>query len=988
VHLLRVPFALAALLASTASAQDTGSVRGVVFDGDFDVPLSGAQVLLVELTRAASTTDQGAFLLTNVPAGTYTLVATKEGYARVVRPNVLVAAGRLTDVGLIELAGEFTDLDEFVVEDILGATAGTEAALLNLRLETPALIDSISSELMTRAGVGDAAAALRLVAGATVAENKSAVIRGLPDRYVSSQLNRVRLPSADEDKRAVELDQFPSGVIESIQVSKTFTPDQQGDASGGAVDVRLRSIPEETVFRLKLQRSYNTNVAGRNDFLTYDGGGVDFFGSDDGDRDVQLDNLGQNWTGAVGVTEGDAPTDYKWSLDAGKKLELENGMKLGGFATLFYERDSAFYDNGVLDSWWLDRSISNELTPEANQGLATSNDFKTGLYDVTQGSQSVQWGGLATIGMETERSRVGLTYLYSRTAEDTATLAEDTRGKAFFFPGYDPNNPTGPGNQFSDRSAAPYLRQETLEYTERTTDSLQLAGTHELPVAPKTIGPFLFQPPELSWIAARSSATLDQPDKRLFSSLFLPASDLSGTPIDPLWIGYFPASNVNLGNLQRIFKAIEEDSTELAADLKWPFEQWSGESGYVKLGVFQDKVERSFDQNTFSNFGDFSASFPGTFDQFWSEFFPFEDHPITQSPYDIDYKGDIEVAASYGMLDLPLAESLHIIGGVRFEHTNIQIQNFPGDLAFWIPPGDTAPRDLDPGDADVDFGQYDTLPAIGFEYEPIEKLMLRTSYSRTIARQTFKELTPIIQQEFSGGPIFIGNPSLEMSDLQNFDLRLDYSPYPGGFASVSWFKKRIENPIEYVQKLVDFTFTTPVNYRSGDLEGYELELRQDLGHFRENLEGLSIGANATFIQSQVELTADEQFDFGQLGVPHKTRDMVLTPDHLYNLYATYAIQHLGTELSVFYTVKGDTLVAGAGKSAFAYVPDVYAQEYGTLNFSLSCKLGHGVALQFQAKNLTDPEIEEVFHSEFVSQDQTRSSFTRGREYSLGISVNL
>src|SRR5262249_58743734 len=119
-----------------------------------------------------------------------------------------------------------------------------------------------------------------------------AVIRGLPDRYVSSQMNNVVLPTADENKRAVELDQFPAPVIESIQVSKTFTPDQQGDASGGAVNVRLRGIPDTPVFQFKNQLTYNSQVTGRSDFLTYQGRGVHFWGRDDGGRGAPHGNLG------------------------------------------------------------------------------------------------------------------------------------------------------------------------------------------------------------------------------------------------------------------------------------------------------------------------------------------------------------------------------------------------------------------------------------------------------------------------------------------------------------------------------------------------------------------------------------------------------------------------------------------------------------------------------------------------------------------------
>src|SRR6185295_5935434 len=117
-------------------------------------------------------------------------------------------------------------------------------------------------------------------------------------RYVVSQMNGVRLPTADEDKRAVELDQFPAAIIESLQVSKTFTPDQQGDASGGAVNVRLKGVPKDPFFvSFKSQYSYNTQSSGRDDFLTYEGGGVDFWGMDDGGRDVQTDLIGMDWRG-------------------------------------------------------------------------------------------------------------------------------------------------------------------------------------------------------------------------------------------------------------------------------------------------------------------------------------------------------------------------------------------------------------------------------------------------------------------------------------------------------------------------------------------------------------------------------------------------------------------------------------------------------------------------------------------------------------------
>lgn len=975
--------------------QPSGSIRGVVYDKDFDVPLASARVTAVETGESVLTTDQGNFVFGMLAPGRYTLVFTKDGYVRQVKADVVVSSGQLTDVD-VSLSGEFTDLDEFVVQDVLQLGGGTEAGLLQLRAESAALMDSIGADLMSRAGAGDAASALKLVAGASVQNGKYAVIRGLPDRYVNSQMNGVRLPTADEDKRAVELDQYPAAVIESIQVSKTFTPDQQGDASGGAVNVKLKSLPDETIVQVKAQYSYNSLSAG-SDFLTYNGGGLNFLGRDGGGRDIQYGNLGNNWEGAAGVSEGDAPTDYKWSFLAGSKHQFDNGVKVGGIVSTFYERDSSFYSNGKDDSYWVTTPGAG-LVPQTNQGTPQDGDFKTSLFDVTQGSQSVNWGGLASLGVETENHFLGLTYLYTHNAEDTATLAEDTRGKAYFFPGYDPNDPTGPGNTPGTLNAAPYLRLETLEYTERTTGTLQLNGRQKLGLENFVIADtFKFHSPEVDWIAAHSSAEMLQPDKRQFGALFLPQSFNPGVPpfIPPFttpatWYPYKPAANFNLGNFQRIWKSVDEESNQYSLNLKLPFEQWSGDSGYLKAGLFDDQVTRDFNQETFSNFGDAGAFFLGDFDQFWSASFPFENHPITESLFDVDYKGDQHISAWYGMLDLPLSSQVNVIGGVRFESTEIGIVNDPEANATWFPPGATAPVTLLPGEADVSFQQDDVLPSIGLNYEPIPEVTLRSSFSQTVARQTFKELTPILQQEFLGGPIFIGEPTLGMSSLDNYDLRADYVPYDGSLVSVSWFKKDIRDPIEYVQRLAAFTYTTPVNYPSGELTGYELEVRQSLGKIWDPLEGFALGANGTLIDSEVTLPDDEAAGFNLPGIqaPMSSRDMTNAPDHLYNFYLTYDLPSTGTQVGLFYTMQGDTLVAGAGQSLGNFVPNVYALGYDTLNLSIAQGLGKYIKLQFQATNLTDPQIQEVYRSKYIGDDVTKTSYTKGIDYSISLAAHF
>lgn len=991
-----------ALLTLPALAQETqaGSVRGAIQDADFEAPLPNATVTLLELDpqRSANSDDSGAYVLSDLPPGTYTLVFSKEGYERQVRTGVVVTAGQLTEVN-ISLAGEFTDMEEFIVQDLLGVGSGAEGSLLELRLDSPALMDSVSSDLMSKAGASDAAGALRLVAGATVKDGKSAVIRGLPDRYVSSQLNGVRLPSADEDKRAVELDQFPSAVIDSVQVTKTFTPDQMGDASGGAVDVRLKGIPDETVLQMKTEFGFATKVTGRRDFLSYDGGGVSTLGRDGGKRDVQRDLIGESWAGAVGVNESDAPMDYKWSTAFGGSHTLDNGVRFGGFANFFYERDSAVIENGTEDSYWIDQPRQG-LTPEYSQGSPEQGQWFSSLYDINQGSTMVQWGALGTIGMESDNHTLNLSYLSSRTAEDTATLAEDTRGKAYYFEDYDPNDPEGPGNGQTELDAAPYTRLQTLAYTERTTSSVQLAGTHALPLKRLDIGSaFSFSKPELAWTLAHSTADLYQPDKRQFGSYWQPSAFIPGVPpftedsySIPVWQELKPSDNINLGNLQRIWKTIEETSDQRRVDLTVPFEQWQGESGYFKFGIFDDKVKRSFEQESFSNGGQPAGSFEGGFNDFWSRSWEDEDHPMEESLYDVNYKATQNISAWYLMTDMPIGSYLNVIGGIRYESTDISLINEPDELAFWFPEGSTSQVSLanDPGAADVDFSQRDSLPSLALIAEPHEKVTVRASYSETIARQTFKELTPILQQEFLGGPIFIGDPNLKMSSLKNYDLRVDYRPYSGGLISASYFKKKIQDPIEYVQRLAGFTYTAPVNYPEGQLSGLEIELRQELTVFSEKLDGLTVGLNGTFINSKVYLPEDEAASFAlpNIDVPMTSRDMVNAPERLFNAFVTYDFTPTDTRFGLFYTVQGDTLVSGAGVSDSNLVPNVYATRFDTLNFSLAQGIGPWLTLTFKAKNLTNPTIEEVYRSDALQRDVRNTSYTRGIDYSISLTAEI
>jgi len=989
-----------AISAVGAQGAPQGGVRGVIEDADFNRPLSGVRVTIVQTGQTTTSQEQGNYVINEVKPGTYTVVFFREGYAREVRNDVLVPSGDFATVNT-SLSGEFTDMDEFEVQEVeIGG--GTEAGLLELRAKSPALIDSVSSELISQAGASDAASALQLVAGATVQDGKFAVIRGLPDRFVVSQINGVRLPSADKETRAAELDQFPSAVIESVQVSKTFTPDQQGDASGGAVNVVLKGIPDENVFEIKFGVSLNTNVAENyDDFITYKGGGVNFLG--ERDKTITTD---PNEFEAAGVTfDSTSPVTYSAGLTLGGRHEFDNGVTVGAVASLFYKTDNAFFDDGVDDALHVTSFIGRPVIKvSGDDGSRT-----TELFDVTQGSESVKWGGLAAAGVETENHSLNIIYLFTHAAKDQATLAEDTRGRELVSP---------PPDGGAD---LPFIRLHTLTYSERETETLQFRGEHTLPLPDVGVADFLvFKAPQVDWTYALSSARFDEPDKRTFGSQYQFGFDPTFFP--PRFFPFRPGSSFVFGNFQRTYESISEDSDQVFANVTFPFEQWSGDEGFVRVGMFKDEVERQFRQESFSNFGVMALPFPDLppplgsgppgpvpfegvfFSDGFAQWLEDTGQSVQESTVDVDYMGAQELAAWYVMVDLPVTSWLKFIGGVRFESTSISTVLDPEEDASIVDPISGVRRPMrDPFTGvrlispttglpvgDSKFSQDDVLPAIAFVLEPTDRITIRGSYAETVARQTFRELTPVQQQEFLGGDVFIGNPGLLMAAVKNYDLRLDFTPYDGGLISLSWFRKDIKDPIEFVQESTadgTFDFTTPRNFPSAKMTGVEVEVRQDMGHFWEKLEGLRVGGNATFIDGKVQLPATETI----IAEGTTERDMTNAPEFLLNFFMTYDIEYTGTKIGVFYTVRGDTLIAGAlapQNSTFPFTPSIYEEQFDSLNVTVSQQIGEYFNLKFSAKNLTNPKIREVYRSPLFSRDFVRSSHTEGIDLSLSLSAEI
>ena len=268
---------------AVAQPTRTGRIAGTVVEGALGQPLVGAFVRLRDQQLGAVTDLDGAYRVEAVPPATYTLESSMIGYATTTVTDIVVEPGATVTIDLVLQSEAIRIGKEVVVK--AQALYDTEAALLRARQKAPAVSDAISAEDITRTGSGDAADAMAHVTGATVVGGKYVYIRGLGERYSSVQLNGSSLPSADPDKRAVPMDLFPSGMLESIVTTKSFTPDQPGDFTGGVVDFGTRRFPETFELSVSASTTYNARSSLADDFfLTYEGGERDWIGTDDGTR--------------------------------------------------------------------------------------------------------------------------------------------------------------------------------------------------------------------------------------------------------------------------------------------------------------------------------------------------------------------------------------------------------------------------------------------------------------------------------------------------------------------------------------------------------------------------------------------------------------------------------------------------------------------------------------------------------------------------------
>jgi TonB-dependent receptor len=940
------------LFAPGVSAQNTGKIRGKLVDAANGEGLIGANVIIDGKSLGAAADIDGNFTIDLVPAGTYTLRASMIGYAKKTVTGVEVKAGETTTLEMT-LAPEAFEMEEVVVEAKI--LTNNEVGLLKDRQKATSISDAISSEDISRSGSSDAAAAMNKVTGASTVDGKYIYIRGLGERYTSTQLNGAEVPSADPNRRAVQLDLFPASFLENLVTTKTFTPDKPGNYTGGSVNISTKSFPDKLTLALSTSTSWNSQTTGSSNFLGYAGGGTDWLGFDDGTRGIpdaladpnveipdlsfaftdeakamELDRLSKSFNSTMAPTRSTAPVNQSYSLSFGNQFDVLD-QPFGFLGSLTYSRKYSLYTDGTVGRY--------QLTGHVDDVDELTNDY---LFTDQKGTDEVLWGGLLNLSYKLGQAHeMGFNVIYNRSADNTARYLNGS------FP--------------RDLTGNAVYETRNLHYIERELQTYQLRGKHYF----EALGGL-----NVEWIGSVSSNTQEEPDVRYFTNNYTirERNDITDT-IYTIRPSIYPIP-------ARYYRDLAEDNNSFNLDMDLPFQQWNGLAAKVKFGGAWLNKERTFRERRF-DFGQDRARYDGNDVDFFQPenvgilpeessetFFRFGNYVIDATSPSNNYDGTQDIYAGYMMIDLPIFNDFRLIGGARFESTQMDVASMDTSLAR--------------GNLD----NQDFLPSLNVLYNVTERMNLRAAYGKTLARPTFRELAPYASFNFVNDFTFIGNADLQRTLIDNYDLRWEWFVRPGEILALSGFYKSFQNPIERVIKNVNGEIEYQ-NVSEARVYGFEFEFRKRLDEIADILNYFYIGTNFTWTASVVDISADE-LEVIRAVNPYVdgTRELQGQSPYLFNVNLAYQNYDQGTNVSVFYNVFGERLSA----VSLGGTPNVYEQPRGMLDLIISQRLFWGFTAKFSAKNMLDEAIEHVHH--FEGRDYVYSRFNTGRNFSFGINYTF
>ena len=815
--------------------------------------------------------------------------------------------------------------------------------------QTSEVASFVTREDLDRTGDSDAAQALGRVSGLSLVGGKFVYVRGLGERYSSALFNGSPVPSPEPLQRVIPLDLFPSEVLESVTVQKTYSVRYPGEFGGGVIDMRSLTVPDEGYLKVSIGGGGNSKTTGEKG-LTYYGDEHDWWGYDDGARKMSPElrdaiasgnrvDLGGNFDREAIRTIGRSINDpnmyllqekdsinpdVKFGASAGNSMEIQDGVRLGFVAVAKFDNEWRTRTGVQQDAYFTDAST------EYNSS-----------YDFASTRNNARVNAMFGAGLKSERHEVGFTTLY---VHDTVKEARSRAGV--------------------DNLAGFQVRDDYTNWFERELVSNQLTGKH-------LFGEF--NDLSVEWRAASSKATRDAPYE----------TSISYENVDGYWA--HDASRVQ--NYIR-FGEVEDTVDSAGVDLTWrlPTERELLLSG----GLSWLDNDRSAWQREF-RFLALNGSLP-FYNRYQRADYLFSDYNLSQDLLQLRettgntgasaYDANLEVRAAYLQLEGEIVPSLRASLGLRYEDAKQSVN--PYDLFTG--------RSVDaPAALENDY----LLPALTLTWNFADNQQIRFGASETIARPQFREMAPQQYTDPDNDRLYYGNPFLVDSKLRNYDVRYEWFFGTGEYLSAGVFYKDIDRPIESnVNESGGTVFQSFVNAPSATVYGIELDAKKyfDLP-INANWWGdkrLYLAGNYTWSDSEVQAKDGDTVHPYGYATPIAARLFVPDGSQLQGQSEHIANLQIGVE-SADESLQGTLIANYVSERVMARgrpgQPDYMEKPGVSLDLVLRRSFNlwdYRTTLAFAARNLLDTDHEE--YQERGGRQVDVYSYERGISYDASVTI--
>ncbi|HTI11634.1 MAG TPA: TonB-dependent receptor [Puia sp.] len=909
-------FLMAVLLFCSSDSLAQTILKGSVKNSSSKERLSGAFVSCLNnkgFLVNTTTGNDGEFKFKNLAPGDYDLKVEFVGYATYTT-HLTLAENKTTEVGisLLEKAAELSDVQVF------GKVSQEDEAGARLKEKrSNNIVNVISARAMERSPDINAANVLQRMSGLTIQRNGGGdeaypIIRGLDPRYNNTLINGIKITSPDDKSRYVPLNIVPSDLLGSIEVHKSLLPEMEGDAIGGSVNMVMKDAPEKEVFKVLGSLGYNK--------IFIDRKFVNFSRKDIQQKSV-IEKYGSSYTAQ--------PDDFSRSnLDFKETRPMPNTVAGFVYGRRFLHRKlGLLVAENFQEQYYGSNSIFNKAAPDVHAGGApTISDYANRSFSTRQLNEGL------TMHLDyalNDRNKITLTSITLYSALSQARIITDT-------------SILGGNGGRTVAGTGPVSTDYTSITSRQFLQNLKLEGKHILSKH------FL-----VDWAGVFSYAAKRTPDMADLSvnkkiDTVHTTNDIHGPYTFVTTPDYFD-------DITRIWQHNEDKDFDGMANLAYRTKM--GEAGSLELktgGLYRHKVryniQDEYDLKPTTSSSGIKQEFTNINAAQWTVY-------NSSGTYDYDvnkYRLYEDVTAGYGEAKISLA-SFDIFGGVRVEKTK---QGYT--LNTFYPTGING----------VNKDYTDVLPSIDLKYKLNPLTNIRLSYYKAIARPNYYDLVPATRLSTTSATATKGNPYLNHTVSDNYDIRYEWYPREDEQLFAGIFYKKLANPIENIY--VDGITYQPQNL--GDATDYGAELA-----FTRYFGNIGITGNYTYLHSAISspksfynlTTGYINTDTLQKRTLQGQTDHTLNLSLLYrnkkrDLFAELAFQYTGRSIGLVYLIYGY---------------DYYQQPQSNLAFSAEKELkNRHFTLFTKANNLLNTPSKNQINGLLMQRDITKFNFSLGIRY--------